>query len=499
MNVLLINACSKYVKQKAPLPLGLLSIGTHLKQCGHEPKIYDRAVEGGSLKKHIRSFRPDILGISVPGGMSFEDALALSETAKAAGVPVVWGGPMASLEPELVLKSGVVDYVIMGDGELAFEELLDALNNKRTLESIDGLAFINDSLPVINKQRAWADLAQLPIIDFSFVDPNRYFFQNRSCKRMLHVYSSKGCTGQCTYCYNSGYAQGVWRARPAEYYIRELKWLVERYQIDGVYFVDDLLSPNREYLQTFCKNLMDSGLNIHWSCDMRTDLCEKEDLQRMFDAGCRWIMFGIESGTPSGQEIINKNLDLDKTKQLMDDCDEIGIFTTITFVTGFPYQTEADLKETIRYILSLNAKVKIGGIFGPFPKSKMFYELVEAKRINIPKTLQEWGSNANMHTIGNNFSAVPSKELLVIINFFLLSVLTNKYDLDGEKRHYWIKRVRFQITEMLKRGNLRSVALVLISAKEFLEVLYYALLFPGIRKKYGLYYSKKKKDTTPSE
>lgn len=492
MKVLLINACSKYVKQKAPLPLGLLSIATHLKQSGHDPKIYDRAVEGGSLKKYLRSFCPDILGISVPGGMSFEDALALSETAKAAGIPVVWGGQMASLEPELVLKSGVVDYVIMGDGELVFAELLSAIKDNGPLDTIDGLAFQKDGETVINREREPVDLAQLPIIDFSFVDPTRYFFQNRGCKRMLHVYSSKGCTGLCTYCYNSGYAKGYWRARPAEHYIRELTYLVEQYQIDGVYFVDDLLSPNRDYLQTFCKNLMDSGLKIHWSCDMRTDLCEKEDLQLMYDAGCRWIMFGIESGTANGQKIINKNLDLDKTKQIMDDCDEIGIFTTITFVTGFPYQTQEDLQETVRYILSLNAKVKIGGIFGPFPKSKMFYELVDAKRVKIPQTLQEWGSNANMHTIGNNFSEVPSIELLVIINFFLLSVLTNKYDLEGEKKHYWVRRLQFQITDMLKRGNLRSMMLIMTSAKEFMEVLYYALLFPGIRKKYGLSYTKKR-------
>ncbi len=214
---MLINACSKYVKQKAPLPLGLLSIATHLKECGHTPRVYDRAVEGGTLKNYLKSFCPDVVGISVPGGMSFSDALALSKTVKAARVPVVWGGPMASLEPELVLKSGVVDYVIMGDGELAFEELLDALNNKRTLESSTDWRY-KRLTSVINKQRAWADLAQLPIIDFSFVDPNRYFFQNRSCKRMCCMSTRRRvCTGHCTYCYNSGYAQGVWRARPAEY------------------------------------------------------------------------------------------------------------------------------------------------------------------------------------------------------------------------------------------------------------------------------------------
>ncbi len=80
----------------------------------------------------------------------------------------------------------------------------------------------------------------------------------------------------------------------------------------------------------------------------------------MFDAGCRWIMFGIEKRYGSTvKEIIKKLWIWTRTKALMDDCDEIGIFYTITFVTGFPYQTQRRmLKETIRYIMSLNAKVK---------------------------------------------------------------------------------------------------------------------------------------------
>ena len=491
MNILLINACSKYVKQKAPLPLGLLSIATYLKENGHSVVIYDRAVEGASVKKYISSFMPDIIGISVPGSMSIDDALRLSKSVKKHDIPVVWGGPTASLIPELVLKSGLVDYVVMGDGEMVFLELIKALNMKTPLSEITGLAYIKNGEPVINKKRKLVDLAELPIIDFTFVDPTRYYFQNRGCKKMLHVYSSKGCSGLCTYCYNSGYVKGQWRARPSEYYINELKYLIENYHIDGVYFVDDLLSSNREYLRSFCSKLIESNLGIFWSCDMRTDLCEKEDLRLMYEAGCRWIMFGIESGTEEGQKIIKKNLDLQKTKEIMDYLDEIGIFTTVTFVTGFHYQTEEDLKATVQYILELNAKVKIGGIYGPFPGSEMYQDLVKGKRIKAFESFQDWSRNANMHTIGNNLSEVPSIELRVIANCFLLSVFTNKYEFDGEKKHFWINRLAFQIRDMLKRGNLRSVMLVMKSAKEFLEIVFYATMFPRIRKKYGLYKTSK--------
>lgn len=486
MKVLLINTCSKYVKQKAPLPLGLLSIATFLKENGHNVVIFDRAVAGGSIGQYMRSVQPDIVGLSIPGSMSLNDALKLSKKIKQKGVPVVWGGATASLIPELVLKSGLVDYVIMGDGELVFLELVKALENHSSVSEISGLAHIENGALVINEARTLVDLAELPIIDFTFIDPKKYYFQNRNCKKMLHIYSSKGCLGSCTYCYNSGYVQGKWRARPAEHYICELKYLVEHYQIDGVYFVDDLLSNDSEYLRGFCENLIKSDLGIYWSCSMRADLCEKEDLKLMHEAGCRWIMFGIESGTPEGQKIIKKNLDLDKTKELMDYLDEIGIFTTVTFVTGFHYQTEKDLKATVQYMLELNAKVKIAGIYGPFPGSEMYRDLVQNKIIKPFESFQDWIRNANMHTIGNNLSQVPSLELKVIVNYFLFSVFTNKYELNGEQKHFWMKRLFFQVYDMLKRGNLRSLLLIIISAKEFLEIVYYATMFPRIRKKYGL-------------
>lgn len=493
MKVLLVNTCSKYVKQKAPLPLGLLSIATCLKENGHSVVIFDRAVEGGSLAKYMRLAQPDVVGLSIPGSMSLDDALKLSKKIKKKGVPVVWGGATASLIPELVLESGLVDYVIMGDGELVFLELLNALaTSSPPLSEISGIAYIDNGVAVINEVDTLADLADLPIIDFSFVDPRKYYFKNRNCKKMLHVYASKGCSGVCTYCYNSGYAYGKWRARPAEHYISELKYLIDNYQIDGVYFVDDLLSTNREYLREFCDNLIRNNLGIFWSCNMRADLCEKEDLKRMYDAGCRWIMFGIESGTAEGQKIIKKNLDLNKTKEVMNYLDEIGIFTTVTFITGFHYQTQKDLEATIKYMLELNANVKIAGIYGPFPGSEMYNGLVQNKIIKPFDSFEDWSRNANMQTIGNNLSEVPPLELKVIVNFFLFSIFTNKYELDGEQKHFWIKRLFFQVSDMLKRGNLRSMMLLAVSAKEFLEIVFYATMFPQIRKKYGLKTSPKK-------
>ncbi len=491
--VLLINPISDYVKEKAAIPLGLLSIATYLTRNGVAVQIYDRAVEGGSIKKRIRSFSPDIVGVSSLGARSFDDAMKVSKVAKKNNIPVVWGGQIPSLVPELLLKSGFVDYVIMGDGEMAMFELVNAVGCGGALCEIDGLAFIENGEPILTKPREPVDLLLLPVINFTFVDPARYFISSLHYKKMLFLYASKGCTGQCKFCYNSGTYGCDWRARPMEYVLSEIRFLIENFELDGVYFGDDLISPNRKYLVDFCGKIVESGLKFVWNCNMRADVCTREDLQMMYDAGCRWIFFGVESGSERRQRAIGKNMNLKKVKQAVDDCDEIGIITTTSFVIGFPDETEEELKTTVSFIKELNSDVKIPSYFGPIPKSKMYLELVANKKIEVPTTYKEWDKLFFMDTFGKNFSQVPGIDLKVISNYFFLKILTQKTKNNDVKSQAWGKRLLGQTFGVLKTGTAKSLCLVFLAAKQFLGILFYALLFPKIRRKYGLTFNSKDK------
>ncbi len=484
--VLLINAMSDYIKEKAAIPLGLLSIATYLADRGHVVEIYDRAVEGGNIKKRFDNFSPDIVGISSLGGRSFDDAMKVSKTAKKSQIPVVWGGPIPSLIPDVLLKSGVVDYVIMGEGEITLLELINALAGKTPLTGVDGLTFINNGEIVINKDREFADLANLPIIDFSFVDPEKYFISNMNYKRILFVYASKGCTGQCAYCYSPVYTKCIWRPRPTEYVLSEIKFLADRFNIEGVYFADDLFSPNKQYLFNLCEKLIQSGLGLVWSCDMRADICTKDELDMMYKAGCRWIFFGIESGSAERQKAIKKRINLKKAEEVIDYCNKIGIITTTSFIIGFPDETEEELKQTVSFIKGLNSDVKVAAFFGPIAKSEMYYELVENKRLTPPKTYIEWKKFVWMDKLGINFSNVPSRDLKVISSCFFMSIFKNEHGKGDSKERIWIKRLFGQALDILKRKNLMSILIIFLSIKEMLEIIFYSVMYPKIRKKYGL-------------
>jgi anaerobic magnesium-protoporphyrin IX monomethyl ester cyclase len=425
MKVLLVNSASLYIKQKPAIPLGLLSIATFLSGKGHTVKICDRAIDNCKIRKVIDCFSPDIVGISAISFRNFDDAIKVSEIAKKSSLPVVWGGSTTSLVPDIVLKTGVVDYVIIGEGELTWLSLLNTLEEKKSLYEVAGLAFIVNGEIIVNQDREFADLSQLPVIDFRFVDPSKYFVRNIGCERMLFMYSSKGCPGQCTFCYSPAFSKCVWRPRPPEHYLEEIKYLVDNYHMDGVTFADDSLCSNREYLHEFCRRIKESGINFVWGCEFRADKCGREDLQLLYNAGCRWMFFGIESGCEQRQMSIKKKINLKKAKETIKHCKEIGIVTTTSCMIGFPDETEEELKLTLRFMHDLNSDLMIASIFGPIPKSEIYEDLIKSNRLSTPQSYSEWKKLKWMDSVGKNFSRIPDLDLKVVSCCVLLKIFNN--------------------------------------------------------------------------
>lgn len=486
MKVLLVNALSSCFKEKPVIPLGLLSLATFLRGHGHEVRVFDRAVEAGGIGRPLRAFAPDVVGISVISSKSFHDGLRVSRAAKKRGIPVIWGGLTPSMVPQLVLGSGVVDAVVIGEGEKSLLGLVGAFSGSCALGDVEGIAYLENGETVLTARRHPSPLKTLPQIDYSFVDPNRYIVTNVSGKRMLHTYTSKGCPGSCAYCYNPSYCAGRWRPRPPHYYLGEVEWLLKHCDIDAVTFIDDLFSPGEPYTLEVCRRIKDSGLNFLWGCDMRADTCSENELRAMFDAGCRWIFFGIESGSPRMQRLIDKNLDLVKARQTLETCARLGITTTTSFIVGFPGETREDLMQTVAYALSLPSDVKMTFSFGPIPGSALYERLVAEGRLEPPRSCRRFGALKWFDTFGINYSEVPTLDFKVITAWFILSIIRKKHFTGSKSRRTWYRRMFSMAALMLKRVNLASVKLIFSAAHESAAIVFYARMFPSVRRKYGL-------------
>ena len=487
MRVLFINpAMERYTRQVA-FPLGLMSIGTYLQSFGHTVKILDRTIRTTNIKKEIEAFKPDVVGVSVYSVKSFSDAGRVSETALKRGIPVVWGGPFASLDPEFVFKNINIDFISIGEGEETWKELCEALEAGNDPRGVPGVAYYDDGIVKYSPQRPFMDLGKIPPIDFKLVDVPKYLGDMYGCKKCALLYMSKGCIGQCTFCFNKEFHRQTCRMRPVEIFLAEVKDLVDNYNVDCIYFADELWCKNRKEMILQCEAFKNSGIPFKWGVQTRVGIFSGDDFKIMKEAGCIWIDFGIETGSPSMLKRIKKGIPYDKIEQTFSDCTKAGIISLANFIIGFPDETEKEFRETIELANRIEATQKTFFFFMPGPGSELYNQLVEGGRYVPPQTFNEYTRVKYFYSPKPNFSKIKSKDLKTVRAYFLWQGFSRKFFSD-EARSYDIAKK--DIADVLKQfrghGLKFAVQLFIISAYEFTDIFLYAHIHPAILKKYGL-------------
>ena len=489
MNVLLIHPNCGFQALPQSAPLGLMSIATYLKQRGCNVRVYDRNVETCSIDKIARAFMPDAVGVAMISMTHITDSVAVSRRFQNDGIPVIWGGHMASIVPEMILRENAADYVVIGEGEITFYELLQAIEDKSDITQIRGIAYQGSTGAICRTpRREFANLANMPVIDWSFVDPKKYFAPRMGCKKMMYLYSSKGCPGRCAFCFNEGYHYRKCRKRPNEYVVSEIEELATKHGLDGVNFADEMFGLNKRELYDLCSRLRNLGLGITWGCQTRLGHMSREDLQLMYDCGCRWIYFGIESGSPEMQKRIRKEIDLEAIEKEIHCCRKIGISSHCGIIIGLPDETEQQLRESVQLLLRLDPNLVLVTMFGPIPGTEFSNYLVSRGRLTLPKTLREWERVRPQEDLVDNFSEVPTRDLRVVQCYFYWRSFTHKNFPSGAKRYeFAFNTATASLRHIFRQRYFHVFLYILSSSKLFLTIAWYANAYPGVRKKYGLY------------
>nr|MCR5040471.1 B12-binding domain-containing radical SAM protein [Clostridia bacterium] len=415
MNILFFFPSTGYYNRAISNPLGLLAIGSYLKQHGHTVKIADRNIEKINLKKLFDSFCPDAVGLSIMSSRGLRDAVRISAFAKKYGCPVVWGGQMPSMQPELALSCSSVDFVSYGEGEITWLEIAEALEKGSPLEEIAGLFYLDaDGKRVFTGERPFEDLADIGVLDFSLVNIEKYTQRYLGCKKMVYLYSAKGCPGNCAFCANTRFHKSTLRKRPTEYVIREMKELSTKYGVDGVYFSDELFCLRRNEIYEFCEGLKRESIHIQWGVQLRIGILGEEELRLMYDSGCRWIMFGIETGNRDMQKRIHKHIDYGKVQETFEMTDRIGLTTVASVIIGYPGETVEQVRDTVALMTSVKAGLITVYHFTPMPGTELYDEVVSSGAYKPPASLRELSKVVATESLGQNLSKVPSRDLRVI-------------------------------------------------------------------------------------
>lgn len=353
MRIALLNIpdCGKSGKGYSA-PLGLAYIGAVVRNFGHEVRAYDLCVTKNSLGRfylkvdedvcsRIAGFRPDIAGMSCTTTNRVNVNFWADELKRRLPeAKIVVGGPHPFFIPENYLKScRSVDVVIMGEGERTIAEYIEALEGRRRLEQVNGLAFRQaDESIVITKPRAPIDNLDeitFPARDLFPMSEYDLSFGPISGKTAT-IITSRGCGNACKFCSTARYWRKV-RYRSAGNIVDEIEQIRRAFPfIQNFVFFDDTLTFNREHATALCDEIVRRRLEIRWGCWSRTNCIDEQFARRLRDAGCVVLSFGIESGNDETLKTIRKNATAADNLRALRVGREQGICTRGTMIAGMP-------------------------------------------------------------------------------------------------------------------------------------------------------------------
>ncbi len=383
-------------------PLAVLSLAAVL-EGKDEYAIVDGNADpqpGVTLDKLARGADVTLLAVSVMPGPQMVAAIPLCREfrSKYPRVPIVWGGYFPSLYPDAALNARYVDFVVRGQGEETFLELIEALRTTRRFAGVKGLSFKDDfGLHVHNAERPLRSPNDFPWLPYGRL-PNaeKYIMPTFLGKRTVVHQASIGCPFRCTFCGVVPIYKGRQRTEEPKRTAAVLAHLKQKYSIDSVQFYDNNFFLNESHSAELAAAIEPLGLK--WWCEGRIDavLRYSDDTMRLLrKSGATMIFFGAESGSDWVLEQMNKKVNTGQTLCLAERIRKFGIVPEFSFVVGNPKDPERDTFETIRFIrrikrINPDAEIIVQHYI-PTPHPDGMYGEVETK-IEFPRTPEEWAT-----------------------------------------------------------------------------------------------------------
>jgi len=334
--------------------LGLISLIAVAEANGHEGILYDPklAIARGELALDASLYRemaaailrnrPDVVGFTSLG-CNFICTLKVAAYLKEIdpSLPILVGGPHVSiLHREVAERFSQFDVVVRNEAEALLPALLEGLQDDH-LRDIPGLTYRRGSdLIETATNPLFMDLDQLPWPAY-----DHYPIKELGLRS---IEAGRGCPFDCTFCSTASFFGRRYRLKSAERLCAELDYLHDRYGISEFALMHDLFTVNKAKVREFCDAV--EGRGYGWRCSARMDCVDDALLERMHQAGCRSIYYGVETGSPRMQQIVSKHLDLSLYEPILDKTISLGMRPTASFITGYPEEELEDQAQTLDLI-----------------------------------------------------------------------------------------------------------------------------------------------------
>lgn len=298
----------------------------------------------------LRANSPDLVGFSVmfPQQLSFAVLLARALKASNRNIKIVFGGATGSTLASQLDRVHFVDFVVTNEGEEALLALLNALHDGAGLDDVPNLSYRRKNGCTDRNQvkSMLIKLDGIPIPDFSDLDLKSGYL---SPATVIPVLGSRGCYWRkCTFCvHHKTYSE--------RYRIASIKRVVDEIEqhVDNGFrhfsFVDEMIPPKR--FRQLNEEIQKRNLAItYYAMAQPTDRFSREILDGMYEAGCRYILWGVESGSQRVLDLIDKGTTVETVSRVLTDAAAAGIKNHTFIIIGFPTETKEELRETLNFL-----------------------------------------------------------------------------------------------------------------------------------------------------
>ncbi|MFC2066188.1 B12-binding domain-containing radical SAM protein [Chloroflexota bacterium] len=397
-------------------PLGLMYVAAYAeKNTEYEVEILDAQVERldyDAIEGEIERRKPDIVGIQA---MTFTlvDVIATAKIVKRVNkdIKVVLGGPHVNIYPNETIGIPEVDYLILGEGEITFAELIQNPGNTERLKKIRGLVF-KEGEKVVNTglRKLIDDLDTIPFPARHLTPYKKYYSLLAKRPPVTTMMTSRGCPYKCLFC-DRPHLGKKFRARSAKNVVDEMENCVDM-GIKELLLYDDTFAVNRQRVLDICAEILTRGLDVGWDIRTRVDNVDKELLEKLREAGCERIHYGVESGNPEILKILRKGITVEQSREAFKLTKDIGIKTLAYFMIGSPRETKSQILETIEFAKKLEPDFVHFSVTTPYPATPLYYMGLEEGRLKNDYW-QEFARNPTKNFVPELWEENLSREELI--------------------------------------------------------------------------------------
>ena len=462
------------------LPLELLQIASGPIADGYEVVMIDAMIEPDYMAKVAEACEGALLFASscILGYQVYDGYLtAKMVRGKFPDLPIIWGGWFPSVIPELYFEHDIAEAVCIGQGEITFREVVQAVDNGEDLADVAGLAVPRDGKTLYTAHREVVGFETLERVPWELLEYDRYVELQLQPHRNLKIrhrfplpghwtpqnppkgfsfFSSFGCPEPCTFCCSPLITGRRWKAVAGRQLAEEIAELQQRFGFDVLRFQDANFGVAEKRTKEFCDGLVDLNVPIHWNgtIEIETIMRYKEEtLDALEAAKCHLLWLGAEAGTKETQERIKKNIGIENIPTAIGELVKRNIVPGAFWIIGYPGESQESMEATLRQAARVKRQFPTAGSdvypFRPIPGTEDFDHAVRLG-YKAPTNFDEWG-NCFEYKYNDQNSELPASVRQTWQRYNHTAAI---YDMHNQEGPLWMRKLLSKIAgQRLKHGS----------------------------------------------